>query len=241
VAVDITLDFIESANPTVHDVTLRLYQSCDRCRGSGAEPGTPIITCERCGGRGQVTSSQQTIFGVFAQAAICPDCHGTGKKPKQKCSQCHGQGRQRQSRTLQVSLPAGIADGQIVRIAGKGEAPPFGGVNGDLYVTVHIRSHGTMRRQKDNVHSSVPVSFVDAALGTEVAVETLDGKSQLKIPAGTQPGAKLTLSSKGFPHLGAGGRGDHVVTVDVEIPKRLSRKQRQLLEEFKGAKKKFLF
>lgn len=241
VALDITLDFIESAKSITRDVAIRLYQSCDKCRGSGAEPNTPIISCERCGGRGQVTSSQQTIFGVFAQATICPDCHGVGKKPKQKCSQCNGQGRQRQSRTLQINIPAGISNGQIIRIAGKGEAPPFGGVSGDLYVTVHIRPHASMRRDHDNVHTHVPVSFVDAALGTTVSVATLEGKSDLKIPSGTQPGAKLTLHNKGFPHLRSAGRGDHVVTVDVEIPKRLSRKQRQLLEEYKEAKKNFLF
>lgn len=241
VAIDLTISFVESARGGEYNVSHRLYQTCQHCRGSGAEPGTAIVDCPTCGGRGQVTSSQQTVFGVFAQTVPCPSCEGTGKKPEKPCKQCNGQGRERFNRTLKVTVPAGIADGQIIRLSGKGEAPPYGGINGDLFITIHVKTDRSLRREGDNVHSKAKISFIDAALGTTIPVTTLEGSQELTIPAGTQPATTFTLSKHGFPHLGGAGRGDHIVTVEVEIPRRLSRQQKKILEQFKTAKKKFLF
>lgn len=241
VAIDVTIDFFESARGVARDVTTRLYQNCSRCRGNRAEPGTRIAACKTCGGQGVVNTARRTMFGVFNQTSVCPDCQGEGKKPEQPCRQCRGQGRELKERTLEIKIPAGIADGQMIRLSGKGEVPPYGGAAGDLYVNVHVKPHPELRRDGSDVRSKVSVSFADAALGITTEIETLAGRRELDVSPGTQPDQKITLSGLGFPRLNGSGRGDHVVTVKVEIPKKLNRKQRELLEDFKGLKKKGLF
>jgi molecular chaperone DnaJ len=238
IEIDLTLDFIESANEQQREITHRLYQTCTHCRGNGAEPGTPIRDCPTCQGRGSVTTTQQTVFGAFAQQAICPTCRGEGKKAEKPCTRCHGEGREYTTRTLTVTIPAGIADGQIIRITGKGEAPQGGGQPGDLFVNIHVKTHRLLTRDHDNVRSTVTIPFADAALGAEVEVDTLTGKKALTIPAGTQPGEEIKLNGHGFPHVRKAGRGDQLVTVAVTIPKRLSRHQREALQAFRQAKTK---
>lgn len=238
VQVDVTISFAQSARAVKQEFRHALYQACERCLGLGAEPGTPIETCPSCQGRGAVTTSRQTPFGTFAQQTVCPTCQGEGKTIAKPCRECAGHGRTRQTRTLEVAIPAGIADGQVIRISGKGEAPPRGGGTGDLFVAVHVEPDKELTRDGNNIRSQLKVSFPDAALGTAVKVRTLAGERSLKIPAGTQPGTELRFDGLGFPPLNDSEVGDHIVTVDIEVPKKLSRKQRELLEEFKTAKKK---
>ncbi|MEX1997618.1 MAG: molecular chaperone DnaJ [Candidatus Andersenbacteria bacterium] len=241
VAIDVTLDFAEPAADMKRDTTLQLYQSCRLCHGNGAEPNTPIKECAMCRGTGSVTTSRQTMFGVFSQSSICPDCQGEGKKPETVCTKCRGEGRQRRSKTLKITIPAGIDDGQTVRIAGQGEFPVRGGIPGDLYVTVHIRPHAHLRRDGSDVRSQVELSFVEATLGATKNIPTLAGITPLKIPAGTQPGTEFKLRGQGFPVIGGGRSGDQIVRAQVIIPTKLSRKQRQLLEEFTAARKRSFF
>lgn len=238
IGVDVTISFIESAQGLKKEMIHSVHQTCSRCKGNMAEPGTAIKECPTCKGLGYTTRTQQTILGTFAQQVTCGACHGEGKKPEKVCTLCRGEGREYAKRSLSVEIPAGIADGQMIRITGKGEAPRGGGLPGDLFVTVHVKAHATMKRDGDNIRSKAIISFVDAALGTSVHVETLMGKEFVSVPAGTQPGTELKLDKKGFPSLQSSRRGDHIVTVHVEIPKRLSREQKDLLEQFKTTKKK---
>jgi molecular chaperone DnaJ len=172
---------------------------------------------------------------------VCPDCQGDGKQAQSPCMVCRGNGRLQATRNLDIDIPAGIAEGQTLRITGKGEAPARGGKPGDLYVTVHVKPHPQLKREGTTVRAAITVSFVEAALGTSVTVPTLQGEQALTIPAGTQPGTQFTLARLGFPNLQGGSRGDQVVTVQVAVPKKLSRRQRQLLEEFKSADRKGLW
>lgn len=236
VGIDISISFEESASGTNQEVTHRIYQTCSRCRGNGAEPNTAIKECSRCRGSGQISTTRNTVFGAFVQRSICPDCGGEGKKAEVPCSQCRGDGREISPRTLEIKIPAGIADGQAVKLTGKGEAPAGGGVNGDLFATIHVRPHKQLRRDGQNIRSRVNVNMADAALGASVPVATLEGQTELKIPAGTQPATEIRLSGLGFPSLTGSNRGDQLVTVEVKIPDRLSRKQKKLLEEFRTAK-----
>ncbi len=241
IAIDIEITFVESAVGRQKDIKHRVFVPCTHCHGNGAEPGTPIETCAQCHGPGAVNSTRRTPFGIFTQRVICPTCQGEGKTVKTPCLVCRGEGRERQERTLTVEIPAGIADGQTVRIAGRGEAPPRGGAAGDLLVSVHVQPHLTMYRDGGHVRSNVDVSFIDATLGTTVTVATLAGDRTLEIPSGTQPSTEFRFEKRGFPQLGGSQRGDHIVTVDIVIPRRLSHKQRQLLEEFRSQKKRRFF
>ncbi|HSX24914.1 MAG TPA: molecular chaperone DnaJ [Candidatus Andersenbacteria bacterium] len=241
VETDIEISFRESASGVQKTIQHRIYTTCSKCHGNGAEPGTPIVTCKTCNGQGSVTATHQTPFGVFNQRTTCPDCKGEGKKASQLCSQCRGEGREKTDRTLTVDIPAGIADGQSIRLTGKGEAAPTGGIPGDMYVHVHVRPDTVLTRDRDNVRSNVSISFADAALGCDVAVETLAGSKKLRVPAGTQPNKEFSLPGLGFPHLQSSGKGDHIVTITVEIPKRLSKKQKDTLQEFRKAPKKGMF
>lgn len=241
VPVDVTISFEESAAGHKQDITHRIYQECSQCHGNGAEPGTPIETCQTCQGSGVVTQARQTPLGVFSQQSVCTTCQGEGKQAKTPCTVCKGEGRQLRERTLEVDIPAGIADGQTIRITGKGEAPARGGVPGDLFVTVHVQADKEMRREGNNVVSDVSIPFTGAILGAKVTVKTLGGEKEIEIEPGTQPEATITLSGQGFPSLQGTGRGDHLVHIHVEIPKKISRKQREILQEFKSTKKKGLF
>jgi len=231
VAVDTAISFEESAQGVKKDISHRIYQTCSNCKGNTAEPGTPINNCSKCEGRGSVTISKQTVLGAFQQTAACPDCQGQGKKPATPCKQCRGEGRELTNRTLEVNIPAGINDGQSILLSGKGEAPSGGGQAGDLYLTIHVEQHKSLNRINDDVISTIEISYLDAALGTKTTTPTLNGEQEVTIPAGTQPNTKLELADLGFPSLTAGGKGNHVITVNVTIPRKLSRSQRNLLKQ----------
>jgi molecular chaperone DnaJ len=237
-SVDVSISFAASARGESHRLSHRIHQTCAHCHGNGAEPGTPINECTACHGQGTVSATQQTMLGAITRRAVCQACKGEGKMAETNCRQCGGTGRELKSRTLSVTIPAGIADGQTIRLSGKGEAAEHGNTTGDLYVTVHVEPHRELRRDGNNVLSEITVPFSDAALGTTATVETLSGPQELTIPAGTQPGSEVTLPRLGFPELNSpSSRGDHIVTVQVEIPRRLSRRQKQLLTEFKSSKR----
>jgi molecular chaperone DnaJ len=238
VNIDLTISFEESAKGTKKDITHRIFQTCSHCRGNKAEPGTPITTCSVCKGKGTVSQTQQSILGVFTQSTKCKSCDGQGSTLQTPCQRCRGEGRELKERTLTIDVPAGIGDRQTIRLSGKGEAPAGQGNLGDLYISIHVQPHKVLRREGDNTASSVNVSFVDAALGTNLTIDTLDGPRKLTIPPGTQPGTPFTLSGLGFPSLHTRTRGDHVITTQIQIPKKLSRKQKQLLNEFQQTKPK---
>jgi len=237
VMVDVSITFAESAAGVSKEVNHRLYQACSHCHGNGAEPGTPIESCETCEGRGSVSKTQQTPLGVFAHSSVCPTCKGEGKISKEPCKTCRGDGRELSDRSLSIDVPAGIADGQTLRISNKGEAPTRGGVSGDLFATIHVEPHATLVRDGDNIRSEIHIPFIDAVLGSKISVETLTGSQELEVPAGTQPGTERTFTGHGFPSISGGPIGDLIVKINVDIPKKVSRKQRKLLEEFKNAKK----
>lgn len=230
---DLTIDFREAAFGT--EKTFELYKQvvCTHCHGNGAEPGSKIETCQTCGGSGQVEQVQRTILGAFRSVGVCPECHGEGKRTTKKCRECHGEGRVKESEKIKVKVPAGIASGETIRLAGKGEAGPRGSSAGDLFLNIKVLPDPEFKREGDNVHSVIEISFPQAALGDKVPVMTLDGEVMLKIPSGTQSGRIFRLPDKGVTHLRARGRGDHMVTVIVVTPEHLSREQKQLIEQLK--------
>ena len=228
----LTVEFTEAVFGVEKDIHVTLDDTCDHCSGNGAEPGSKLKTCETCKGRGQVTRVQQTILGAMQQTTVCPTCTGRGQIPEKACTVCHGAGIVRRSKKIAIKIPAGIDDGATMRLTGKGAAPKGGGPKGDLYVQIRVRPDRRFDRDGRDIHSEVSISMVEAALGTETEVETVDGKVTLKIPAGTQSGKMFRLSGRGVPVLGRSTRGDHLVTVTAEIPTKLSSKQRELLEQF---------
>lgn len=234
IEVQVTVDFLDAVFGTEKDISLTLDDTCEHCGGEGAEPGTKLKTCETCKGRGQVTRVQQTILGAIQQTSVCPTCHGRGKIPETPCTVCHGSGIQRHSKEMKIKVPAGSDNGTTLRLAGQGAAARGGGSKGDLYVRIHVRGDKRFDRQGKDVHSEAAIPMPEAALGTEVEVETVDGSVTLKIPAGTQSGKLFRLSGRGIPSLGGRNRGDHLVTVTVETPTKLTTKQRALLEEFQA-------
>ncbi|HLC49136.1 MAG TPA: molecular chaperone DnaJ [Candidatus Andersenbacteria bacterium] len=242
VETNVEISFRESAKGVEKTLEHRIFTTCSICHGNGAKPGTPIVSCKTCNGQGSVARTHQTPFGAFSQRTVCQTCRGEGKVAETPCETCRGEGREKTNRKLTISIPAGIADGQSVRLTGKGEAPPAGGgTPGDLYVHVRVASDKVLSRDGDNVRSKVSVSFVDAALGIKLEVSTLHGNKVITIPAGTQPGTNFKLAGEGFPSLQGSAKGDQIVTLAVEIPKKLSRKQKELLEEFRSSPKKGMF
>lgn len=234
-ATDITLSFEEMARGTTRELTLERLRTCKKCDGSGAEPGTPIATCATCGGSGVVERQVRTFLGTMLHRSVCPDCGGEGKRPKKLCVACSGTGRTHQRETLQLKVPPGLDEGTRIRITGEGEVGPRRGPSGDLYVTVRMKRHPTFTRDGNDVRSTVVAPFVTAALGGTVEVETLDGKTSLEIPKGTASGTEFRLRGQGIAigkYGETGKRGDHVVTTVIDVPKRLTREQEDLLRRF---------
>ncbi len=211
---------------------------CDKCTGTGAKPGAKPVKCQTCGGQGKV--QQAGLGGMFRMVTACPACGGRGQIVREFCEGCRGKGRIPKARKLAVKIPPGVQSGQAVRIAGEGEPPPpehspnGEGLRGDLHVVVRVKDHQMFQREGDHLLLEMPVAFTQAALGAEVQVPTLEGKRPLKIPAGTQHGSLFRVDGQGLPNLRSGRRGDLVVGVKIEIPKKLSKKQEQLLREFAG-------
>lgn len=223
--------FEEAAFGASKDITIPRLEECATCEGSGAAPGSKPKVCNTCGGAGEIRVTQ----GFFAIAKTCPHCGGAGRVVEKPCPDCQGRGQKEQPRTLTVKVPAGVNEGTRLRFVGEGEAGRSGGPRGDLYVVLTIKEHPLFSRDDENVLCEVPISFPQAALGCTLEVPTLDGKVQMKIPAGTQPGAVFRLKNKGIPQLRGQGRGDQLVKVRLEVPKDLDEEQRGLLEKFAAA------
>ncbi len=233
--VDVTLDFEEMAKGAKKTITLRRHETCGSCRGSGAATGSGRTRCAQCGGAGQV---RQVAFGFMAVHQTCPRCAGEGSLLEKKCGSCAGSGRELKKRDITVAFPAGIEDGTQMRLRGEGEAGPRGGPAGDLFVVVRVRPHKVFRRQDDDLLVEVPVSFADAALGADVAVPTLEGRHTVQMKAGMQSGARLRVKGKGLANMHGGRRGDLIATLDVEVPRKLTPRQRELLAEFRAIEDK---
>jgi molecular chaperone DnaJ len=234
VAVVAEIDLVQAANGETVEVAFSAIERCERCRGNGAEPGTPIDTCDRCGGAGQLQALTRTPFGQMVRTMTCDVCHGDGRVPRDPCHECRGSGRVEREHTLDVDIPAGIADGQRIRLGGRGHAGDPGAQDGDLYVLVSVRDDGRFVREGDHLITALDVPAPLAALGGTLEVATLEGVAEVELQPGTQPGEVLTLRGEGMPSLSRGKRGNLRVVVNVVIPRRLSREQRDLLEQLNG-------
>jgi molecular chaperone DnaJ len=234
IAVVAEIDLVQAANGERVEVAFDAIERCERCHGNGAEPGTPIETCERCGGAGQLQAVTRTPFGQMVRTMICDVCHGDGRVPSDPCHECRGSGRVERERKVEVDIPAGIADGQRIRLSGRGHAGDAGAPEGDLYVLVSVRDDGRFVREGDHLITALDVPAPLAALGGKLEVATLQGQAEVELPAGIQPGEVLTLRGEGMPSLSRGKRGNLRVVVNVVIPRRLSREQRELLEQLNG-------
>jgi molecular chaperone DnaJ len=234
VAVAVEVDLLQAAQGVKAEVAFDAIERCERCHGNGAEPGTPIETCQRCGGAGQLQGVTRTPFGQMVRTMVCDVCHGDGRVARQPCRECRGRGRRAARRTLTVDVPAGIAEGQRIRIGGQGHAGGSGphppAPAGDLYVLVKVRPDERFVRERDDLITALDVAAPLAAVGATLEVPTLEGAASIEIPPGTQPGEVLTLRGQGMPGLRRGRRGDLRVVVNVVVPRRLSAEQRELLE-----------
>jgi molecular chaperone DnaJ len=234
VVVAAAIDLAEAARGAPVEVSYEADVLCEHCNGNGAEPGTPIVTCSRCQGTGQLQTVARTRFGQLVRTGLCDVCGGDGRVPEQPCGVCGGGGHRMEERTVRIDVPAGIADGQRIRVSGRGHAGQRGGPAGDLYVVVRVREDERFLRDGEDLVTVIDVPAPLAALGTTVDVPTLDGPVPLQIPAGTQPGETIVMRGRGLPPLQRGRTGDLRVVVNVAIPRRLSREQRDLLERFAG-------
>lgn len=228
----IDLSFDEAAFGIDRDITINRMEACVTCGGSGSKPGTSPSSCAHCGGTGQVQVKQSTPFGQFVNVKTCDVCRGEGKVITNPCSNCNGKGKIKKSVKIKLGVPAGIDDGQTISLRGEGEPGTKGGPAGDLYVTVRVRQHALFKRQGNDVICEMPITFVQAALGAELEVPTLDGKVRYTIPEGTQTGSVFRLKSKGIPYLRGSGRGDQYIKVEIDVPKKLNESQKALLKEF---------
>jgi molecular chaperone DnaJ len=232
IAAEVEVDLVEAARGAKREVPFAVAAQCSHCGGSGAEPGTEVTGCTTCGGAGRVRQVSRSVFGEFIRTQTCPTCGGSGKRIEKPCTVCEGAGRLLEERAVEVSIPAGIHDGQRIRLSGEGHAGALGGRAGDVYVRVHVRPDPRFVREGDDIFSTVELTMTQAALGATVATPTLDGEEQLRFEPGTQPGQVRVLRGKGMPVLQGLGRGDHRVLVNVLVPQRLTDEQRRLLEEF---------
>lgn len=231
---NIVISFEEAAKGCKKQVQYQQIENCGDCGGSGAAKGTSADTCTACSGTGQVRISQRTPFGVVQSSQTCSKCQGKGKVIATPCKTCDGKGKVRRKKSIEISVPAGIADDQVLSVGGAGNAGANGGPSGDLHVGVAVRPHAIFERRGNDVWCEMPISFTEAALGADVVVPTLDGKVTYHVHDGTQPGDTFKLKGKGIKSLHGSSRGDQFVRVTVEIPKNLNKKQKELLQELDG-------
>ena len=227
-----SLEFEEAVFGKETVIEIPREENCDTCHGTGAKPGTKPETCSHCHGSGQLNTEQNTPFGKIVNRRVCNYCNGTGKMIKDKCKTCGGTGKVKKRRKINVKIPAGVDDGQQLRVSGQGEPGINGGPAGDLYVVFHVKEHEFFERDGDDIYCEVPLTFSQAALGDEIEVPTLHGKVKLKVPSGTQTGTKFRLRGKGVPNVRGYGVGDQHIHVKVVTPTKLTEKQKQLLREF---------
>lgn len=228
----INLSFEEAAFGCKKKINITKTETCESCHGSGAKAGTQPVTCPQCNGSGQIQQRRQTMFGFSNVISECPNCHGKGKIVKDPCPDCRGVGTVRKNKSIEVDIPAGIDTDQAMRIRGAGNAGENGGPSGDLQLVMRVKPHDLFERRGYDVHITIPVTFVQAALGATLKVPTIHGIVEYDLPEGTQPNTRFRLRGKGIPILHGSGNGDEYVTVNVEVPKNLSKKQKEILEEF---------
>jgi molecular chaperone DnaJ len=231
VGASVTIDLAEVLTGAQREVSFQAVTRCEHCNGNGAEPGTPIRTCETCGGQGAVQQVTRTPFGQMMRQSACPTCNGEGKIPDEPCETCDGLGRLRKTRTYQVDIPAGIEDGQRIRVTGKGHEGETGAPAGDLYVEVSVIGDDRFERHGEHLITPAKISVTRAMLGGTIEIPTLEGIEEVVIPTGAQPGQHIVLAGKGLPRLRGRRRGDQVIVLDVVVPRKLNRKQRQAAEE----------
>jgi molecular chaperone DnaJ len=224
---EMQLEFEEAVFGKEQEIRIRRAETCDDCSGTGSEKGKQPETCQQCGGRGQIRSQQ----GFFSVARTCPVCSGTGSIIRTPCHTCHGEARVQREHKILVKVPAGVEDSTRIRYSGEGDAGRFGGPAGDFYVVLEVKPHKFFERDGDDLHCVIPVSFPQAALGTEIEVATLEGPETLKIPEGTQSGREFKLRGKGVPHLNQHGKGDLIVQVRVQTPSKLNKQQKELMKQ----------
>jgi len=227
----ITITFEEAAFGCEREINILRTENCSLCSGVGSKPGSQPSRCPNCNGTGQVRRVQQSIFGRFTNITTCGRCHGEGRIITDPCPQCRGTGKEKRQRSIRVKIPAGVDDGSQIRLSGEGETGIRGGSSGSLYITLSIEQHEFFTRDGDNILYELPINFAQAALGAEVEVPTLDGKTKLKVPAGSQTGTVFRLKAQGVPHLHRSGRGDQLVVLIVVTPDSLTKQQRQLFQE----------
>ncbi|MFH1867202.1 MAG: molecular chaperone DnaJ [Patescibacteria group bacterium] len=229
--VEMAIDFEEAVFGAVKKIKLEKDMTCSKCDGSGAEPGSKVVKCNQCGGSGQVRQVQRTFLGAIQSVTVCPTCSGVGTKADKLCALCRGKGHERGVRNLEVKIPAGIDSGQQIRLAGEGEPGEKGGRAGDLLIYISVNPHKLFKREAFNLYTNKEISLPLATLGGKVELKTLDGNISLKIPAGTQPGTVFKIAQRGVPHLRSTKRGDILVNIQVKIPSRLSKKEKELMKE----------
>ena len=227
----------EAASGVEKEIKYFRTGKCHTCDGTGAKPGTKMKTCSKCNGQGRVKSVQRTMFGNFESVSECDACHGKGKVPEEKCSDCGGSGVAKEKIVKKVKIPAGVDDGQRVRMSGYGEASPSGGPNGDLYIYIRVKPHPLFERMDNDIICEIPVSYATATIGGEIEVPTLDGKLKMKVPSGTQNGKVFRLRDKGIMNPRGYGKGDQLVKIVVEIPTNLTEEQKELLMNFENSLK----
>ena len=228
----VTIKFEEAAFGKILKVKINRSEECDECHGSGAKPGTTKKTCPTCHGSGTVQSVQRTPFGNIASQRTCSTCNGEGEINESPCNKCHGKGSVRKTKTIEVDIPAGIDDGQMIKLSGQGEVGEKGGPRGDLYIVVNVQKHEIFTREGYDVYIEMPIRFTQAALGDKLEVPTLDGKVSYNLPEGTQTGTVFRLREKGIPKLRSNSRGDQYVKVIIDTPKKLNDEQKELLRKF---------
>jgi molecular chaperone DnaJ len=231
IEVSMTISFMDSVSGIKKTIKFSAYEKCSSCEGEGKEPGTGYDTCSSCHGTGQILQQQQTPFGVIQTQSTCHSCSGEGKKFKNPCKTCFGKGREKKEQNIEVNIPAGVFDGALLRISGKGEAGEKGAPSGDLLLHISVKSSPSFTRDEDDIHSTIDLHVLQAMLGTEAKVKTVHGTSKIKIPAGTNHGQTFKIKGKGMPKLRSNSKGNHIVHVSLDVPKSLSDKNREKLEE----------
>jgi molecular chaperone DnaJ len=234
IRIDIEVPLEETLEGSTKEISINKFVKCSRCDGKGAEPGTPLNECFSCRGTGQVQQVKRTFLGSFTHWTVCPECGGEGYKPKKPCNVCKGEGRIKENEKIKIVIPAGIDSNQMIKIRNKGEAGRKGGQAGDLYVRILVKEHPNFIRKGDDLYTYIEVTFSQASLGDEIKIETLEKeKLSLKIPEGMQSGKILKISNKGIPHFSGNGRGNLYIELIIKTPKKLSKKQKELLRELK--------
>jgi len=233
--ISLTLTFSEAVFGTEKKIKIKRKEECSVCHGSGAQKGSDVRTCDQCGGAGQVYVRQQTPFGTIQQVQECDKCHGEGKVIDRPCGTCHGSGLETKERTISIKIPAGVDNGSVLPLRGEGNVGPNNGQTGDLFVYITVREDLIFKRNGDDVYYELPITYAQAAMGDNIVVPTIDTKIKLKIPEGTQNGKVFRLKGKGIPNVNGHGRGDQYITVKVEVPRKLTHEQKEILRKYAEA------